>query len=36
MDHLLGATGNLRAPTMIVGDRVFVGFPKDGFEEFEG
>ena len=30
---MLGPTGNLRAPTMIRGKTVFVGFPADGFEE---
>ena len=29
---MLGPTGNLRAPTMRVGDTIYVGFPKDGFE----
>src|SRR5262245_32783146 len=29
---ILGPTGKLRAPTMRVGDTIYVGFPKDGFE----
>lgn len=29
---MLGPTGNLRAPTMRVGDTLYVGFPKGGFE----
>lgn len=29
---ILGPTGNLRAPTMKVGDTLYVGFPKGGFE----
>jgi len=29
---VLGPTGKLRAPAMKVGDTLFVGFPKDGFE----
>ncbi|HEY3175855.1 MAG TPA: ArsC family (seleno)protein [Candidatus Polarisedimenticolia bacterium] len=28
---MLGPTGNLRAPTMRVGDTLYVGFPKEGF-----
>lgn len=30
---MLGPTGNLRAPVLRVGKRLFVGFPKEGFEE---
>ena len=30
---MLGPTGNLRAPTMLVGDTLYVGFPKEGFAE---
>lgn len=30
---MLGPTGNLRAPTLRVGRTLFVGFPKEGFEE---
>ena len=30
---MLGPTGNLRAPTLRVGDTLFVGFPKEGFDE---
>ena len=29
---VLGPTGNLRAPAMRVGDTLYIGFPKDGFE----
>lgn len=28
---MLGPTGRLRAPTMRVGDTLYVGFPKGGF-----
>ena len=31
---MLGPTGNLRAPTMKVGDTLYVGFPKEGFAGF--
>jgi arsenate reductase-like glutaredoxin family protein len=27
---MLGPTGGLRAPTLIVGKTIYVGFPKDG------
>jgi hypothetical protein len=30
---MLGPTGNLRAPTFVIGKTLYVGFPKDGFEE---
>ena len=33
LEHMLGPTGNLRAPTLRVGDVLYVGFPKEGFEE---
>ena len=29
---MLGPTGNLRAPTMKVGDTLYIGFPREGFE----
>ena len=29
---MLGPSGKLRAPTMRVGDTLYVGFPKEGFE----
>lgn len=29
--HLIGPSGNLRAPTVRVGDRIFVGFNPDEF-----
>ena len=32
---MLGPTGNLRAPTFMVGTTLYVGFPKDGFESFQ-
>jgi hypothetical protein len=28
---MLGPTGNLRAPVMVVGSTLYVGFPKGGF-----
>jgi len=31
---MLGPTGGLRAPTLVVGKTIYVGFPKDG--GFEG
>jgi hypothetical protein len=33
LELMLGPTGNLRAPTMRVGSTLYVGFPKDGFED---
>jgi len=30
---MLGPTGNLRAPTLVVGDTLYVGFPKEGFAD---
>ncbi len=34
---MLGSTGNLRAPTIAVGDRLVVGFNEDVYKEvFEG
>ena len=32
---MLGPTGNLRAPTLVVGETLYVGFPKEGFEGFK-
>lgn len=29
---MLGPSGKLRAPTMRVGDTLYVGFPKEGFD----
>ena len=29
---MLGPTGNLRAPTMRIKKKLYVGFPKEGFE----
>lgn len=31
--HLLGPTGNLRAPTMVVGKKLLVGFNQEAYEE---
>ena len=33
MGHMLGRTGNMRAPTMLVGKTLVVGFNADLFEE---
>ena len=33
---MLGPTGNLRAPTLIVGKKVIVGFNQDLYEEVFG
>lgn len=33
---MLGPTGNLRAPTMLVGKTLLVGFNQDAFSEFFG
>jgi arsenate reductase-like glutaredoxin family protein len=33
---MLGPTGNLRAPTLVVGDTVYVGFPREGFPDLAG
>lgn len=35
-DALLGRTGNLRAPALRQGKRLFVGFPKEGFPALRG
>ena len=34
--HLIGPTGNLRAPTAKVGKTVLVGFNEEAYEEFLG
>ena len=34
--HLLGPTGNLRAPTLRKGKRLLVGFSEDVYREFLG
>jgi arsenate reductase-like glutaredoxin family protein len=34
--HLLGPTGNLRAPTLRKGKRLLVGFNEDAYREFLG
>ncbi len=36
MSHMLGATGNLRAPTVVRGKTVLVGFNGDVFDEVLG
>ncbi len=33
---MLGSTGNLRAPTIVVGDRLVVGFNEDIYREVFG
>jgi hypothetical protein len=33
---MLGSTGNLRAPTIAVGDRLVVGFNEDVYQEIFG
>ena len=35
LEVMLGPTGNLRAPVMRVGDTIYVGFPKEGFEQLK-
>jgi len=34
--HLLGPTGNLRAPTARVGDTLLVGFSEEMYQRFLG
>lgn len=34
--HLIGPTGNLRAPTAIVGKTMYVGFNEEGYGEISG
>lgn len=36
VDALLGPTGNLRAPTLRVGDTLLVGFGEDQYREILG
>ncbi len=33
VDAMLGSTGNLRAPTIVLGDTLLVGFNQEVFEE---
>ena len=33
MEHMLGRTGNMRAPTILVGKTIVVGYNADLFEE---
>jgi hypothetical protein len=34
--HLLGPTGNLRAPTVKIGDTLLVGFNEETYEQYFG
>ena len=36
VSKMLGSTGNLRAPTITVGDRLVVGFNEDVYKEVFG
>ena len=36
VDAMLGSTGNLRAPTIVLGDKLLVGFNQEVFEEAFG
>ncbi len=36
LSHLLGPTGNLRAPAILVGKKLLVGFHAEPFEEVFG
>lgn len=36
VDAMLGATGNLRSPTIVVGKTLLVGFNEDAFSEAFG
>lgn len=36
MAAFLGPTGNLRAPTLVVGDSVLVGFNEGAYEDVFG
>jgi hypothetical protein len=36
LGHLLGPTGNLRAPTLRVGDTLLVGFNEEGYRQVLG
>ena len=36
VDAMLGSTGNLRAPTIVLGDTLLVGFNQEVFEEAFG
>lgn len=36
VSKMLGSTGNLRAPTIVVGDRLVVGFNEDVYREVFG
>jgi hypothetical protein len=32
--HIMGRSGNLRAPSFIRGKKMFVGFSQEGYEDF--
>lgn len=36
VDAMLGSTGNLRAPTLVVGTTLLVGFNQDVYEDILG
>jgi len=36
VSKMLGSTGNLRAPTIVVGDRLVVGFNEEAYREVFG
>ena len=36
VDSLLGATGNLRAPAIVVGDTLLIGFNEDVYDDVMG
>jgi len=36
VSRMLGSTGNLRAPTITVGDRLVVGYNEDVYQEIFG
>ena len=36
LDHLLGPTGNLKAPTLLKGKTLLVGFNQEAFEQILG
>ena len=34
LKHMLGPTGNLRAPAIVRGKKLYIGFPQGGFDGF--
>ncbi len=36
LKHMLGPTGNLRAPTMVIGKTVYVGFEEESLSKLLG